>query len=190
MRAARWTQEPHACFFWRPVTFPVVTANAGADQILPAIGSPTRPRYDMVYGQRHIRCSTVLALEAIAPHDIAPCEFHVLVRHADGRRQPNHAGQWIESRHTPQHHALADLHHLGFRQDQQVNSFFDRADADRFVSSVEHQHFLGERIVVAYCGIAVPVVVDVPYGLKSRREGKAENSVEQSNLRCQITPFR
>lgn len=121
----------------------------------------------MVHRERLRQCATVLTLEAIAAHDVAPRQLHLLVRHTDVCGQANDAREWIGSRDTAQRKSLPDFHNFGLGQHQEQHSFLDRADADGFISPVEHEDFLAQQIQRWQPGGRMPVC----YGMETHSEG-------------------
>ncbi len=121
----------------------------------------------MIDGQGFCRCPTVLALKAVTTHDVAPCQLYLLVRHADIRGEPNDARQRICRRDTSQDQALPDFDNFGLRQHQKEDGLLDRADANRFIPPVEHEHLLAQRVEAQHPRHWVPI----GYRMEAHSEG-------------------
>lgn len=66
----RFSAERHHGLVGSSVTFKIVAANAGADEVFPGIRSPPCPWNDMVYRERDITPAAILAPVTIAAQDV------------------------------------------------------------------------------------------------------------------------
>lgn len=140
---ARGLVHSQAGFFRRSITFAIVAAHTGADEIFPSILASARTRVDVVDRQWRSGRAAIRTAMTVAAQDVLARKLNFDVGETDVSVQADDAG---EGPHAPNGANLAVVifnDNFGFAQKDEDDGFLDAANADWFVTLVEDKDPFG-----------------------------------------------
>ena len=140
IRPYRLSMQGHARFCWSSVTLPIVALNARAHEVFPGIKTPTRPRHNVVHGQRDFGFPAVLTTVTITTQDVFARKDDFLVWNTDVNREADDAWKRHRYGHRVERFSFTGGNQFGLAQIQENNCLLYITDTQGLIVMIQDEH--------------------------------------------------